>query len=100
MTLLGWSFLLCADPTDFVVLDCTDMVSGEYFAADAPITDEARNAVTAHPRVTEKVLVLTEGCTDTRLLQEAFRSLFRTCAISWRSWTTSNFQSRAAQAIY
>lgn len=70
------AFLLCAAPSDWVVLDCTDMVCAGYFDAADPITEQARAAVTADARRVEKILILTEGCSDTRLLRETLDVLF------------------------
>jgi hypothetical protein len=70
------AFLLCAAPSDMVVLDCTDMVHAGYFDAAEPITAHARTSLTAGARSVEKVLVLTEGCSDTRVLEQTLAVLF------------------------
>lgn len=71
------AFLICAEPTDKVVLDCTDMVSSGYFQAQDPITDQARISITAGARAVEKILVLTEGRSDSRILQATLCALYQ-----------------------
>src|SRR6185369_10421603 len=47
-----------------------------YFEAADPIVGDARAAAAAEARAVEKILVLTEGSSDTRILRETLDVLF------------------------
>jgi hypothetical protein len=64
------AYLLSAKPEDSVVLDNSDMVNACYFAAEDQIVERARTSIAAEARTVEKLLVLTEGSSDSRVLQE------------------------------
>jgi hypothetical protein len=68
--------LLCAKPMDLVVLDCSEMVNAGYFEAAEPIVQNARALAAAGARAVEKILVLTEGRSDTHLLRETLDVLY------------------------
>jgi hypothetical protein len=65
------AFLLCSSPSDLVVLDLTDMVHAGYFEAAQPLTLEAKESISANARSFERILVLTEGRTDSRILEKS-----------------------------
>jgi hypothetical protein len=70
------AFLLCCSPTGLVVLDCTDMVDAGYFDATEPIVAGARMSIAAEARAVERILVLTEGASDSRILQSTCNVLY------------------------
>ena len=63
------AYLLSAGPQDLVVLDNTDMVHAGYFESETRIVEQARMSIAAEARTVEKLLVLTEGPSDSRILQ-------------------------------
>ncbi|MGI0134115.1 MAG: hypothetical protein ACREBW_04070, partial [Candidatus Micrarchaeaceae archaeon] len=70
------AYLLSVAPHDLVVLDNSDMVHAGYFAADDGIVNEARQSIAAEARAVEKLLVLTEGSSDSRILQCTLEVLY------------------------
>jgi hypothetical protein len=70
------AYLLSADPGDTVELDNSDMVHAGYFSAEHQIVEEARRSIAAEARAVEKLLVLTEGSSDSRILQRTLDVLY------------------------
>jgi hypothetical protein len=70
------AFTMCAELSDLVVLDCTDLVRAGYFDAGEPVATQARASITAGARAVEKILVLTEGRSDTRILEATLEALY------------------------
>lgn len=70
------AYLLSAKPGDLVVLDNSDMVNAGYFTAEKRIVEQARMSIAAEARTVEKLLVLTEGPSDSRVLKETFHVLY------------------------
>ena len=70
------AYLLSADPQDSVVLDNSDMVNAGYFAPEDRIVEEARLSIAAEARAVEKLLVLTEGSSDSRILKGTLDILY------------------------
>jgi hypothetical protein len=67
--------LLCADADENVFLDLTE-VEGDYFAEGDEPAQEALAETIRVGRVCEKILVLTEGRTDTRILSKSLTILY------------------------
>ncbi|MDQ2950248.1 MAG: HEPN/Toprim-associated domain-containing protein [Acidobacteriota bacterium] len=70
------AYLLSAGPQDLVVLDNSEVVYAGYFTAEDRIVQEARQSIAAKGRAIEKLLVLTEGSSDSRILQCTFDVLY------------------------
>jgi hypothetical protein len=70
------AYLLSAKPQDLVVLDNTDMVHAGYFECETRIVEQARMSIAAEARTVEKLLVLTEGPSDSRVLQRSLDALY------------------------
>lgn len=70
------AFLMCTEPADVVVLDCTDMVQAGYFDLSDRITMQAREGIATSARRVEKLLVLTERRSDTRILRATLDVLY------------------------
>jgi hypothetical protein len=70
------AFLLCSAPTENVVLDYTDIVDAGYLDPTDQIAANARMAIAAEARAVEKILVLTEGTSDSRILQATCNALY------------------------
>jgi HEPN superfamily Toprim-like protein len=67
--------LLCADADENVFLDLTE-VEGDYFAeGDEPVQEALAETIRVG-KVCEKILVLTEGRTDTRILSKSLTILY------------------------
>lgn len=67
--------LLCADADENVFLDLTE-VEGDYFIeGDEPVQEALAEAIRVG-RVCEKILILTEGRTDTRILSKSLTVLY------------------------
>lgn len=67
--------LLCADADENVFLDLTE-IEGDYFTeGDEPVQDALAETIRVG-RVCEKILVLTEGRTDTRILSKSLTALY------------------------
>jgi hypothetical protein len=52
------------------------MVQAGYFGAEEPIAENARLELTSNARATEKLLVLTEGSSDSRILRETLKVIY------------------------
>jgi hypothetical protein len=69
------AILLCADADEHVFLDLTE-VEGDYFnEGDEPVQEAITETIRVG-RVCEKILVLTEGRTDTRILSKSLAVLY------------------------
>jgi hypothetical protein len=70
------AFLLCVPTTAAVVLDYTDLVHGEYVDRADPLASEARASISEGARAVERILVLTEGTSDSRILRASLDFLY------------------------
>ena len=70
------AYLLSAKPNDSVVLDNSEMVNAGYFASDDRIVEQARMSMAGEARTVERLLVLTEGSSDSRILKETLAVLY------------------------
>jgi len=70
------ALVMCADREEQILLDLTDLEVGGYLGEDDdPVTAATEEALRLG-RVCEKVLVLTEGRTDTRILTRSLQVLY------------------------
>jgi hypothetical protein len=67
--------LLCADPEENVFLDLTEIENDYFTEGDEPVQDALTETIRMG-RVCEKILVLTEGRTDTRILTKSLAVLY------------------------
>jgi hypothetical protein len=67
--------LLCADPEENVFLDLTEIENDYFTEGDEPVQDALTETIRMG-RVCEKILVLTEGRTDTRILTKCLAVLY------------------------
>jgi hypothetical protein len=70
------AFLLAVQPADPVILDCTDLVSDGHFDATDEIVAHARTSIIDEARAVDRILVLTEGSSDTKMLQRTLEVLY------------------------
>ena len=63
-------------PDDWVILDNSDMVNAGYFAAEDRIVEQSRMSIAREARSVERLLVLTEGSSDSRILKETLDVLY------------------------
>lgn len=70
------ALLLCCPGASSVVLDVTDLVGAGYFEEEARLALEAREHTASIARSFEKIIVLTEGSSDARLLRQALRATY------------------------
>jgi hypothetical protein len=69
------AIMLCADEHEEVLLDLSE-IEGDYFEeGDEPVRDAIAETIRVG-RVCEKILVLTEGRTDTRILSKSLAVLY------------------------
>jgi len=67
--------LLCADADENVFLDLTEIENDYFTEGDEPVQDALAETIRMG-RVCEKILVLTEGRTDTRILSKSLAILY------------------------
>jgi hypothetical protein len=62
--------------TDPVVLDCSELVNNGYYASDKPLASMAKISITDEFTATAKIVVLTEGSSDSEFLQHSLAILY------------------------
>jgi hypothetical protein len=70
------ALLLCATPDEDVILDLSELEVAGYFEEDEQPTAHALAEAVRLGRICEKILVLTEGRTDTRILTKSLDVLY------------------------
>jgi len=64
------------DPDAAVVMDLTDLVLGGWYDTDDDLVDEADYLVSADYQTTQRIIALTEGGADKRVLEAALELLY------------------------
>lgn len=80
------------------MLDLSDLIDGGYYLPSDPISEFAREEIGARDREALHVIVLTEGSTDTFVLDAAFKTLRPELSefVSFMDFAESNVQGGAS----
>jgi hypothetical protein len=68
--------LLTSPRKQKLILDVTELVQGGIHSAEDRLSDQARSALTNNASPAEKIIVITEGGTDSKLLDESLKRIY------------------------